>query len=90
MFPCRGGWVGKWVVGVENDISGRESHYSDVISNPKNLSEEGFQLFSCQAWPSEVENKYWYCYHQSVQTPLDYLIFVSWSWIPNFSILGYV
>ena len=35
MFPCRGGWVGKWVVGVENDISGRESHYSEEISNPQ-------------------------------------------------------
>ena len=57
---------------------------------PQNLSEEGFQLFSCLAWPSEVKNKYWYCYHQSVQTPLDCLIFVSLSWIPNFSILGYV
>ena len=33
MFPCRGGWVGKWVVGVENDISGRESHYSEEITN---------------------------------------------------------
>ena len=39
---------------------------------PKNLSEEGFQLFSCLAWPSEDKNKYWYYYHQSVQTPLDY------------------
>ena len=27
--------MGKWVVSVENDISGRESHYSEEISNPK-------------------------------------------------------
>ena len=27
--------MGKWVVGVENDISGQESHYSEEISNPK-------------------------------------------------------
>ena len=33
MFPCSGGWVGKGVVSVENDISGRESHYSEEISN---------------------------------------------------------
>ena len=27
--------MGKWVVSVENDISGRESHYFEEISNPQ-------------------------------------------------------
>ena len=84
---------------IFNNLSLLDLFHKIVVANhailrkfwtPKNLSEEGFQLFSCLAWPSEDKNKYWYYYHQSVQTPLDCLIFVSWAWIPNFSILGYV
>ena len=56
MFPCRGGWVGKWVVGVENDISGRESHYAEEISNPPKICLRKDFNFS-HVWLDQVKIK---------------------------------